>query len=818
MSQPPHGFSCSLADAVFLAAGSGAGLQLGGFSWEPLIASCLATLLLAASLGLTRTATRQLARFALLALLGFVLGTTTSTAETQQPPPDGLCILHVLEGHRPVHVLGRVQARTLACRQDGQWQGVRMPVSLSGAVTPVPLVAGDRILLRLRWIPAQQRLHEFSPRFGTDARAWADAPPILMAPVWNWRRPIDRFRQRVERSLYENLRGEARSVMLAMVAGTRSDLSTEVRQQFGATGVAHVIAVSGMHLVLLAQLATAGLGRLARRSQWLVARFGAQRAVAVALLPVALGYVVLTGAPASAVRAGLMLGVVLMATVLERPARSMQAFSMTVMFMVATEPAIVLDMGFQLSAAATLSLVLQAQAPDRAAEALGTGLRRPLGMLYDSIRISVVASSGTVGVLAFHFGSIPPLSPLANLIVVPPLAAVAFPVCVVAAALDASGLGGVWLVPLWWVPQHAGTLALWLCDSAAWLLATPAVLGHLPWWLACIVCGFGLALSVKRWWVVSILLQCLPLLCKPVAPPALMRVWSIPVGQGDCSVVQGPTGETWLIDAGGGGRNPEAVGTRAVLPWLRMSGFDRIDHVVLSHGDSDHAAGMMDLLALLRPRTVVHASASVDERWIRRLRERARTLGIPTRSIGTATTERVGGLNIEWWPGATGSSDNDAGLVARFCHGEVCALMMGDAEAAREEALLARHGTGLRSVYLKVGHHGSATSTTDSLLDAVRPQVATIHAGRDNRFGFPNPRTMQALRKRAVSVCATSEGHSCLFATDGERWWLGEQWSAQQAAASLLLENPSGVVLAHAPEGNGAKGVDADAQQDTELE
>ncbi len=810
-----------LADCAAFVSGAVVGLLATGRMSATLLA-LLTGWMVAALAALNRQATASLGRASLLCLTALFIAAAPSTPPSQARPGSDavICILDILEGHRPVHTQGRVQARTIACRDPvfaGEWQGVRMPVTLAGAVTRDALLAGDRIHVRLRWLQSRPGIHEHTPVWESGALAVADSPILRLAPRFNWRRPIDRFRQRAESAMYANLSGQPRSVLLAMVVGTRTDLSAEVRQQFGATGVAHVIAVSGMHLVLLAQLASLALERLARRSVAVVSRFGAQRATAALLLPMTLAYVILTGAPASAVRAGLMLGVVLVATLLRRRSGSMQAFALAVMLMVAWSPDVVTDMGFQLSAAATLSLVLQSMAPDGTTDQWHSAWLRPLSWLYDSIRVSVVASSGTAGILIFHFGLIPPLSPLANLIIVPPLAAVAFPVCAVLAGLHGVGISAVVPGLVWQVPEQAARLALWVCDEAAWLLATPAVTGQLGLLWCTVICLVGLLLCVGRWWWLSIALQCLPLMGFDWQHRGLMSVRAIPVGQGDCTLVQAPNGETWLIDAGGGGRDPTAVGLRHVVPWLRREGFATIDHLVLSHGDADHAAGMLELIEALSPRSLVVSSGSADERWIQRAVERAQRHGVTVRTIATPLVERSGGLRIDWWPGVAGMSDNDAGLVARFCLGDVCALLTGDAEAEREAALLRLPLTRLRSVYLKVGHHGSSTSTTEPFIDAVRPQAAVIHAGDDNRFGFPHAPVMHRLQQRGVSTCLTSRGRSCTFITDGHRWWNDAHW-ARRSPGTLLLEDPSGVVAADAPEGHRAEGVDAHTDDNAELE
>ena len=703
-----------------------------------------------------------------------------SSVQAPGAPPAGdnkLCLIQIREGQRPVFQTADVLATVFSCRVDEDWVNVNRPVRISGIAGDTGLLAGDRMLLRVAFRQGRQAMHEFESQERLDGftpRADALAEPILLAPVGVWTRPLDHLRQRLDLIIIGRLRGDVLGVMMAMVTGSRGALSDEMAQSFSATGIAHVIAVSGMHLILLAQMFGASVGLLLRRMRGLVATWGADRVAAALVLPMALGYVVVTGAPASAVRAGVMLAASLSGRLLDRPAAGMDALCAAIIAMLAWDPIMVFDMGFQLSVAATMALVLHGNLPDptAAASSMPTHLPAKLRRWFvDSIRISVVASAGTTAALLYHFGSIPPLSPLANLVVVP-LASVAFPLAIIGCLLDLVGLT-LPATPIWWAVQWISHWSLVACESTAGFLSAQGIWGRpsIPWML--LLCAGGLLACVGRgWWAagaLSLLLMWWPV--QQLRSTGFMELRAIPVGQGDCTLVTAPHGETWLIDAGGGGMDPASVGRRRVLPYLRLLGVARVDHLVVTHADSDHAGGMLPMLRALRPRDLILPANAADAPLTAALVAEATRLGIPVRLVDADYRESRNDWRVSWWVGSDDLSDNDGGLVTQFCLRDVCALLTGDAELERERRLVRTVGQGLRSTYLKVGHHGSRTSTSSDFLDLVRPLHAVMHLGRDNRFRFPHDEPMRVLQQRRVPTCRTDQGRACVFTSDGRSWW-----------------------------------------------
>lgn len=626
----------------------------------------------------------------------------------------------------------------------------------------------DVVMLRARFRPSGGPLHEFAfdpvahaRVSGVAAYGVARSELVLVSLGRGPRAAIDRLRVRLERSLMTRLAPREAGVLLAIVTGDKSRLDPELRAAFAANGAAHVLAVSGLHLGILCVGVFAVLRRVVGLSPVVSSAIGAERAAAAVTLPLVLAYVLLTGAPASAVRAGLMASIVLIGVMNDRRASSVHALCAAVLTMLVTNPFWLFDVGFQLSVAATGSLILT---PTRSAPGVAA-------KLIEGIRISTVASLATAPVLLWHFGATPLLSPLTNLVVVPPIAFVALPCALVGSLLDAVGLPGAGVVL--WAAGASVRCAITVASigapflEAALVWGRPAGLGLLGWtWVGLWSPAFGAA-SLRTHAVLVATSVALVAFDSPQRSEEL-RIHAVPTGQGDCTLVESGVGRL-LIDAPGSLASSGSRARRAILPYLAGRGIARVDVVVLTHADLDHAGDAAEVVRATRPAEVWvpdgQSSAAFE-----RARAAASDVGAEWVVVRIPTVRVRGDSTLSVWPALSGLGRNDGGLVMRQCERDVCALFAGDVGAAREEMLLAS-GVALRAAYLKVAHHGSRTSSTAAFLDAVRPRVGVVHVGRGNRFGFPHREVVRALSTRGTRIRRTDDGAAIVWATDGTAFW-----------------------------------------------
>jgi competence protein ComEC len=696
--------------------------------------------------------------------------------------PDGLCAMRVVGGARPATDEPSYVVEIAACQSWGQWYARPVRVRLVGLQQSWLMTVGDEVLLLVEPLRMRERQHAwaYDPAaamftMGLQGTVRARGEAILVDVSPSWSRVIDMARVRAERLVLTRTWGRERGVILAMLTGSRGELDEGVRQTFASTGAAHVLAVSGMHLVLLCQGLFVLLSQVLTRIPAVVERVGARRAAVLILIPLTIAYVQLTGAPASAVRAGVMMVVMLAAEWFDRPGAGIHALCASVMGMVLWCPWWVFDAGFQLSIGATGALVVHARVYRPRRPIQMPRWKRTAWAVVDSLRVSTVASFGTAPILLWHFGELPLLSPLTNLLIVPALADITMPASAIAVVLDLLHVPGVVLV--WWVTQYSAWFSLTCADLLGGLLSwsfvwgRPSLAGLLGWTL--LACASPWLMDRRRMTTAALFACSLLLLDLPPrwSPSGELRLHAIPVGQGDCTLVELPDGTALLVDAGGGGRNPAMVGMRSVLPYVRGLGYANVETFIVTHADSDHIGGFSGLWTGLRPSSVqvptfdlsrlaamdfLRAAARFDAEW--------------QVASGRTQTTWLGPVAAHWFGTGSQLDENNGGLVMQLCLHTVCALLPGDVEAVREQELVAHYGDRLRSTFMNVPHHGSSTSSTPAFLDAVRPLAATIQLGAHNRFGFPHEQTTQALHERRIRAYRTDQGDAWIFATDGNRW------------------------------------------------
>ena len=540
-------------------------------------------------------------------------------------------------------------------------------------------------------------------------------------------------------------------VLAALTVGDQQAIERADWDVFRNTGVAHLVAISGLHITMFAWLAAAAVGRLWRRNPRALLLLPAPQAARWGGVVAALAYALLAGWGVPAQRTVGMLALVALLR-----SRGLRWPLPAVLLAVAVgvtlaDPWALLQAGFWLSFGA-VALLVASEPVHHVLAPPGPGRWR--AKLWQAVRggwrTQWVATVGLTPLSMIFFQQVSVVGLLANLLAIP----------LVTLLITPLALLGVLLPPLWGVAAGLVEGLRWvLAGMSAWPWAVWHAAAAPPWALACgLLAGALAVLPLPRRQRLLALPLLLPLLAPPVLRPAhgAFEVVAADIGQGTAVLVR--TARHLLVyDAGPSYSAESDAGVRVLLPLLRARGERQLDLLMLSHRDVDHVGGAAALQAAL---PVLRLSTSLAD-------------GHPLLA-GAAPHQRCDAGQTWQWDGVRFevlhplAADHALPLkpnalscvlsVQGVAGGQPTRLLLtGDIEAAQEAALLARHGDTLRADLLLVPHHGSRTSSTAAFLAAVQPRLAVVQAGYRSRYGHPAADVLARYRQAGIAVQRSDE-------------------------------------------------------------
>jgi competence protein ComEC len=569
------------------------------------------------------------------------------------------------------------------------------------------------------------------------------------------------IRDRIARRFSDELSRPVAALARGMMLGDRSGIAPGVTDSFRAGGTIHVLSISGLHVCIFAGFAALAAAAL---------RMPVRPAMLFELA-VLWGYVLLVGAPASALRSGMLWTAMRSGRVLGRAVRPFTAWGLAGLVLHLADPSLALAPGFQLSFTAVLGIgAAGALRPRAAAGASPSGWRGRLAGAVGLASQGLGAEAGTATLQARMFGALPLIGIGLNLAVVPLctlflaeavlfLVLHAVPLAWLGAAssgaLEATGdvllavnAWGSKLIRPWVVPSAPSAIAVGIAGVAllaAWGRAEAARADRprasaVPWSLAAIALALALAVAGSA--------------IGPSRDSQHVTMIAIDVGQGDATWVELPHGASVLVD-GGPADDRRDAGAWAVEPVLRAERARRPITVLLSHAHLDHFGGLGWVAERGWIGALVENGSDPGGAWRRRITAGVRRAGGRVSVVASDTALDLGGsvAGLRRVPDAAGSlHENDRSLAAIVRAGACSILLPGDLEAAGEAALLDRLGP---VDVLKAPHHGSATSSTHAWVERIAPRLVTVSVGERNRFGHPSPAVLGRYERAGALVLRT---------------------------------------------------------------
>lgn len=561
------------------------------------------------------------------------------------------------------------------------------------------------------------------------------------SPRW-WPARAARAMQTQVAALFD---GDVAAFLSAILTGDTSGLSDEARSDLSEAGLSHILAVSGMHCGFLMTLILLATGRHRRRL------------VAALALPILVFYTFLTGASPSVVRACIMVVFVLAAPLFQRDSDPPTTLSAALFLILLANPFAAASISLQLSFGAMAGLLwLTPRIQDLLMGEKSRG--RVYRLLASSLSATVGAMVFTVPLCAVYFGSLVLISPLSNLLCLTASSAVfMLGLLAVLASFLWLPLGAV----IGFVPALLTRYILWVSGVLASIpyhavyLTNP----YLKYWLVFLYVLFAAACLLRprqrRKYAVATVLAAVSLaatvyLGAPHYTRSGLDAYVLDVGQGE-SVLLASGGQFALVDCGSRNSWYDAGGIAA--DHLATMGCGTLDYLILTHYDYDHVSGVTELLARTRVGTLLLPDVADDAGMRLQVELAARNHGADIRYVREETVLPLGESGLTVYPPGEVAGDNEQCLAILCTYGDYDLLITGDMNMAAERQLIAKYD--LPDIEaLVVGHHGSKSSTSEELLEAVKPETGIISVG-DNSYGHPTEDALRRLVLAGVDIYRT---------------------------------------------------------------
>lgn len=540
-------------------------------------------------------------------------------------------------------------------------------------------------------------------------------------------------------------------ILKAMVTGERDDIDQETRDLYIKAGINHILCVSGLHVSIFVLLIHFLMEKCLKQSK---------RTVSLVTIACCLFFLIFTGFSPSSVRAVIMITVALLGRVFFRRSDMLNNVAIAALFLLLYQPLYLWNAGFQLSFITVVGIWMGLQVVSNETDIMSK--------MKKTFILSLYASLFSYPLVAYHFFHISLIGVFLNLLVLPlcaPLLFFAF----------LTGIGGLIFPPIAAISAGGayGILKFYqiVCTIGVsipggyLLIGAPSLLTIAIYYIILYMCSFyGRKLCNEK----AIFCAMIALGFSVFGNRMIFHkntVAFLDVGQGDSTVISTYDGRAVVIDGGGWfgteiGRNS---GMKVVKPYLEYLGVKELDGIFLTHFDSDHMIGVVELCQSL-PTKAVYLSeypCSDMEKWhlLKEVLEKQGIMLYTVKENDISNWGNRGEISCYYPPDGVkfiGENDNHGSLVLKYHYGGTKILFTGDA-AVEDERILLTKGVDVSAEILKLGHHGSKNSSCEAFLEAVAPQVGIISCGKENRYGHPHEDTLNRVNEQRITVYRTDK-------------------------------------------------------------
>lgn len=568
----------------------------------------------------------------------------------------------------------------------------------------------------------------------------------------NFKLLIHKIREKLKQNIQELLTKETYALGIGILIGDNSRINEKIVEDFKNSNLSHMLAVSGAHINYV--VLTVNILFTKKR-----AGIKAQRVVTIMMM---LFFMELTQMTSSVVRAGISCIIYMLASLLYRKADVINAMAISTLLILLNNPFKLFDIGFQLSYAGTLGIILFCKLINIPIK------NKLLKYLKDSIIISISANIFIIPIMMYQFNTISLTFILSNLLAGPLLGiSIILEIIVLLISFMSINIAAI-------PAKVLNILLILIINIANWFsnieiskiyVITPKIISIVAYYL---ICAAIILKQKNRKIIVIIMLTVLIINLFPT--PKKLRINFIDVGQGDSTLIRTETNKVILIDSGGSTASSSFdVGNKVLLPYLLDRRIKKIDFIIVSHFDADHCQAFETVIDNINVRKVVVCKQSMITQEYLNIINKCKK-----KNIKIIVVERGDKLKIDkraefeiLHPGERFLDDGKGGLNAnaivckmnyKLNNGKIFSILFtGDIEVEAEKELEQVYGKKLKADILKIAHHGSKTSSREEFIKLVSPKIALIGVGENNKFGHPADITLERLEKENVKVYRTDQ-------------------------------------------------------------